>query len=170
MKFLKGHWLGHPLHPVFVHIPLAVWPAALLFDALSQFRIGGNTLVRLSFFCIAFGLAATLPAIPTGLIDWMQIKKEKPAWKIGLYHMSLNLVVTVVFAVNLGLRVTTFQEVETVASLPLTLSGIGTAVLFVSGYLGGLMVYDHGIAVARLSKKKWRRMAENSGANLPQKD
>jgi hypothetical protein len=30
------------------------------------------------------------------------------------------------------------------------------------------MVYDYGISVARMSKKKWRKIAEAGGANLPQ--
>jgi hypothetical protein len=29
------------------------------------------------------------------------------------------------------------------------------------------MVYDYGISVARLSKKKWRKIAHAGGANLP---
>ncbi len=167
VNFLKGKWLKHPLHPLLVHVPVGLWPAALLFDVLSRLNIGGNAMVRLSFFCIALGLAATLAAVPTGLVDWMQIKKEKPAWKIGLYHMALNLIVAILFAVNLGLRVATFQTVAAVESGPIILSAIGTGLLFISSYLGGLMVYDYGIAVARVSKKKWRSMAEAAGSNVP---
>ncbi len=167
LNFLKGKWLKHPLHPLLAHIPVALWPATLLFDVLSRVGIGGNALVRLSFFCIALALATTLLAVPSGLVDWMAIKKEKPAWKIGLYHMALNLVVAILFAVNLGLRVSTFPRAVVVDGGPLVLSGIGTGLLFISAYLGGLMVYDYGIAVARVSKKKWRRIAEAAGSNLP---
>lgn len=167
LDFLKGKWLTHPLHPLVVHLPMALWPAALLFDLLSLANIGGKTSVRLSFLCIVVGLAATLVAVPTGLADWMEIKKDKPAWKIGLYHMALNLVVAILFAVNLGLRVSTFRQAVVVEGGPLVLSAIGTGVLFISAYLGGLMVYDYGIAVARLSKKKWRRLAKTGGSNLP---
>jgi uncharacterized membrane protein len=104
LDFLKGKWLGHPLHPVFAHVPMAMWPGALIFDLLSQCQIGGNAMVRLSVYAIIFGLAAAVLAAPTGLVDWSGIKKEKPAWKIGLYHMSLNLIATLLFAVNLALR------------------------------------------------------------------
>jgi hypothetical protein len=40
--------------------------------------------------------------------------------------------------------------------------------LAVSGYLGGLMVYDHGISVARQSKAKWRQLAEAGRARVPE--
>ena len=167
LSFLKGKWMGHPLHPIVVHVPMATWPGALIFDLLSQWNIGGNAMVRLSFYAIIFGLAASLLAIPSGLVDWTGIKKEKPAWKIGLYHMGLNLAVALLFAINLGLRVQTFRLDAKVAGAPLLLSAIGTVLLIGSAYLGGMMVYQYGISVARMSKKKWRKIAEAGGANLP---
>src|SRR5437762_6344286 len=167
LDLLKGKWLKHPLHPIIVHVPMAMWPSALIFDLLSQWQIGGNAMVRLSFYAIVFGLIATLLAVPTGLIDWSGIKKEKPAWKIGWYHMIVNLVVTLLFAVNLGLRLQTYREGITVERAPLALSIVGTAILIGSAYLGGRMVYEYGISVARMSKDKWRKIAEAGGANVP---
>jgi hypothetical protein len=41
------------------------------------------------FLCNSFGLVTALLAVPPGLADWAEIKKEKPAWKMGLYHMAL---------------------------------------------------------------------------------
>jgi uncharacterized membrane protein len=167
LDILKGAWLGHPLHPILAHVPLAMWPGALVFDLLSRCQIGGNAMVRLSVYAIIFGLAAALLAAPTGLVDWSGIKKEKPAWKIGLYHMILNLVVVVLFAVNLCLRWPTFRDATQVDYLPLLLSAIGTLILIASSYLGGRMVYEYGISVARMSKKKWHKIAAAGGANLP---
>src|SRR5207245_8400638 len=69
-----------------------------LFDLLSRWN--GNAMVRLSFYAIIFGLVASLLAVPTGVVDWSGVKKENPAWKIGLYHMILNLAVAVLFAIN----------------------------------------------------------------------
>ncbi|PYK76143.1 MAG: hypothetical protein DME42_00785 [Verrucomicrobia bacterium] len=168
LDILKGTWLGHPLHPILAHIPMAMWPSALIFDLLSQRQVGGNSIVRLSFYAIAFGLAAAIIAVPTGLVDWSGIKREKPAWKIGLYHMLLNLVVAILFAVNLYLRWPTFHEATQVDQIPLLLSAVGTLILIVSAYLGGRMVYEYGISVARMSKKKWRKLAAAGGANLPE--
>jgi len=167
LNFLKGKWLGHPLHPILVHVPMAMWPGALIFDLLSKWQIGGNAMVRLSFYAIAFGLIASVLAVTTGLIDWTGIKKEKPAWKIGLYHMILNLVVALLFAINLGLRMQNFRDASTIAGAPLLLSVVGTVLLIGSAYLGGMMTYHYGISVARMSKDKWRKIAEAGGANVP---
>src|SRR4051794_16059982 len=87
--FLQGKWLKHPLHPILVSLPLGLWPAALVFDLLSYTPGGGNIMVRTSFCAIVLGLVGALLAVPTGLADWWDIKRERPAWKIGLIHMSL---------------------------------------------------------------------------------
>src|SRR5947207_16024735 len=101
--FLKGKWLKHPLHPLLTHLPVALWPMALLFDLLSHLKTVGNVMVQLSFFSMVLGLASALLAVPTGLADWSSVKKSNPAWKLGLYHMMANLVVFLLFLINVGL-------------------------------------------------------------------
>ena len=166
IDFLQGKWLKHPLHPALVHIPTALWPAAFAFDLLSQFR-PDNVFVQLSFYTILLGLLIALLAIPTGFADWTDIRPEKPAWKLGLYHMILNIVVSILWAINAWLRLGSFQ---TGTSVPLGLFGLSTVATFlllISGYLGGRMIYAYGISVARLSKKKWRKIAREAGAAVP---
>src|SRR5688572_10690449 len=43
-EFLQGKWLGHPLHAALVHLPMALWPAAAVFDVLAAMNIGGSGL------------------------------------------------------------------------------------------------------------------------------
>ena len=165
VEFLQGKWLGHPLHPALVHIPTALWPAAFVFDLLS---LGGEiAFAPLAFYAILAGLVVAVLAFPTGIADWTDIKREKPAWKLGLIHMLLNVVVSVMWAINLALRVPTYSSAASVPTGLVALSGVATLLLVVSGYLGGRMIYDHGISVARLSKEKWRKIAKEGGAALP---
>jgi len=166
IDFLQGKWLKHPLHPALVHIPTALWPTAFVFDLLSQFN-AENTFVQLAFYAILLGLLAALAAIPTGYADWTDIRREKPAWKLGLVHMILNLAVSTLWAVNLWLRVGSFQTATSVPPGLLGLSALATLLLLVSSYLGGRMIYAYGISVARLSKKKWRKIAQDGGAAVP---
>ena len=166
IDFLQGKWLKHPLHPALVHIPTALWPSAFLVDLISQFR-EDNAFVQLSFYAIMLGLVVAVLAIPTGYADWTDIRPEKPAWKLGLYHMILNVIVSILWSINLALRV---RGLQTDAFVPLELVGLSalaTLLLLVSGYLGGRMIYAYGINVARLSKTKWRKIAQEGGAALP---
>ncbi len=170
VQFLHGNWFGHPLHPMLVNLPMGLWPAAFAFDLASHG--GGNAapaLSALAFWAILLGLAAALLAIPTGLADWSDVGRAKPAWKVGLVHLALNAVGFLVWTTNLTLRWRNGDASPT-EPLPLTLSAIGTLLLLVAAYLGGRMVYDHGTYVGWMSLRKWRRVAEAGGANLPPAD
>lgn len=171
VEFLQGKWLSHPLHPAIVHVPVGAWTIACALDVITWFN-GNQFLMGMAFWCVGFGLAGALLAVPPGVADWSAIKKEKPAWKLGLYHMVLNLVAALVWAANLGLRYTEVSRAKDVVPettvAVLGTSVVGTVLLLVSAYLGTLMVSDHGIGVARTSKKKWRKIAQRGGAHVPE--
>src|SRR5688572_11561767 len=100
-ELLQGKWLGHPLHPALVHLPTGLWPAAFVFDVIARTSDAGNNVaVRTSFYCITVGLLAALLAIPTGIADFMEIKRGKPAWKLAVIHMSINAFVFLLMTIN----------------------------------------------------------------------
>lgn len=167
MKALLGHWLGHPLHPAVVHLPIALWLGALVFDVLTLAGVGGNHLVRTSYWGIFLGLASLAIVVPAGIAEWTQIKRERPAWTLALWHMILNVTVAAVLAVSLYFRSGDAYYADRVPMTAFLLNLAANGVLMVSGYIGGRMVYHHGVGVARLSKKKWRDLAAAGNANLP---
>ena len=164
-EFLQGKWLGHPLHSAIVHIPVGSWIAACLLDIAHQAGWLGRASAQLALVCVGLGLLGALLAIAPGIADWAQIKREKPAWKLGLYHMLLNVMAVVVWALNFIIRL---NADEFLSSTLLITSLVGTALVFASGYLGSLMVFDQGTAVARESKKEWREIAQRGGSKVPE--
>ena len=168
--FLQGKWMKHPLHPAVVSIPVGLWSMALVFDLLSRLGDGNVTYVRTSFACILVGLVGALAAVPTGVADWTGVKPEKPAWRTGFFHLSLNVTVALLFALNLGLRWGLTGDEREVGRGPLTLSVIGVGMLWVSVYLGGRMTFEHGVSVARHTKDEWRAIAEKAGSRVPAKE
>jgi uncharacterized membrane protein len=164
--FLQGKWLGHPLHPALVHVPTGLFPAALLFDLIGWAGGDADTLGRCAFWSIAIGILVALLAAPTGLADWWDIKSGKPAHKLGLIHMSINVLVLVVMATSFYLRWRRGMP-WTPTGAAIVASVFGNLLLAVSGYLGGRMVFDRGVGVARLSKKQWEKIARAGHARLP---
>ena len=81
--------------------------------------------------------------------------------------MILNVVVSILWTINLWLRRESFQTDTSVPPGLVVLSTLATVLLLISGYLGGRMIYGYGISVARLSKKKWRKIAQEGGAAVP---
>jgi uncharacterized membrane protein len=59
--------------------------------------------------------------------------------------MSINLVVVALFVINIWLRVRGGDAVT--SNTPVWLSVIAVVLLAVSGWLGGKLVYEHGVAV-----------------------
>jgi uncharacterized membrane protein len=166
---LQGKWLGHPVHAAVVHVAVGGWIVACGLDVCARVGWGGALAMRVAWWCVGIGLAVTLIAVPTGIADWLAIKKGRPAWKLGLYHMLLNASATIVWTVNFLLRFAAHRDgTQTLPTSVLMTSIAGALLVMVSAYLGSLMVFDHGIGVARFSKKKWREIALRAGARVPE--
>jgi len=61
-RFFQGAWLGHPLHPLLVELPVSLWPVAFVIDLLTRLGIGGNPLVKTAFVAVLLGVLAAVPA------------------------------------------------------------------------------------------------------------
>jgi len=145
---LQGKPFGHPLHPALVHLPIGLFVFSLLLDVGSRLVDDGNALVRGAFYAMLFGVVTALVAAVPGFVDWSEIRDDHPARQTATTHMALNLAVVAIFIVNLLLRWGR-QGDEATPLLPFVLSLLGVTILSVSGYLGGTLVYDDGIAVGR---------------------
>jgi Predicted membrane protein (DUF2231). len=67
---------------------------------------------------------------------------ERAVKKIALTHMAINLTAVVLYAI-IGLRASGSYGM----GIPVLLSIIGVALIFVSGWLGGQMVHVYGVGV-----------------------
>jgi uncharacterized membrane protein len=125
-----------------VPLPIGLWIFSLVADLVYRFEWGGELWDAVAFYTLAGGIAgAVLAAIP-GFIDLLSLPEGKIK-KIAVAHMAVNLGAVVLFAVNFGLRLNAAPG----AAVPVLLSAIGVALLGVSGWLGGELVYAHGVGV-----------------------
>ena len=131
----------HPIHPMLVPIPIGVWIFAFLCDLAFVFGVGASHWFTISFYAMVVGLIGAVVAAIPGTIDMLSLKGAPK--KLALVHMTLNLTVVALFAINLVLRVNGAE----VAGLPLALSVIAITLLAASGWLGGQMVYVHRVGV-----------------------
>ncbi|MCM2277745.1 MAG: DUF2231 domain-containing protein [Oligoflexia bacterium] len=144
-EFLQGRFMKHPLHPLLVHIPVGLWVASFVSDIVYMAN-GSPNFAILSYFCILFGLIGAAIAVPAGMADYLSIPAETHPKRIATTHLMLNVIVTVLFLINFLSRRGLEEGVPgmiTRGQFILTLFSI--VLLGISGYLGGLLVYDHGI-------------------------
>ncbi|MFI6777139.1 DUF2231 domain-containing protein [Nocardia sp. NPDC050412] len=139
---------GHPFHPILVTVPIGAWVASLVFDIASHVAGDPQALARGSAWLLAVGVLGALVAAVIGLLDLLAIPTGTTAFRTGLVHMSLNLIVTVTFALDFWWRQSGRGPDGAVPIGQLVLSIIALAVLGVSGFLGGKLAYHYGVRVA----------------------
>lgn len=155
---LQGHWLKHPLHPLLVHIPVGLWILSLVFDIASFNARDGNIFVQASYYTMLVGVIGALLAALAGFADFLDIPAGTRAKAIGWTHMLLNLIIVLLYITNLWVRYGQLG-LEAVADLPFALSVIAIIMLAVSGYLGGVLIYQHGVGVySKHEREEGRRI------------
>jgi nitrite reductase/ring-hydroxylating ferredoxin subunit/uncharacterized membrane protein len=144
---MHGVWLGHPLHPALVSVPIGAWTTAVALDVAAEAN-HDRGMARAADFAIVVGLAGAVGSALTGLTDWSETSGQ--ARRTGLVHGLLNVAATGLFAVSYMLRKSGSRAAGQACS------ATGLAVASAAGYLGGALVFDHRIGV------------DHSDADLPE--
>jgi uncharacterized membrane protein len=135
---------GHPIHPMIVPLAIGGFILSFIFDLCGV--ASGNTQpwAAIAYYTMIGGIVGALAAAVFGFIDLLSIPKGTATKKVGLTHMAINLAVVVLFIFNAGMR----HAEANPGGTPFVLSLLGIALLAVSGWLGGKMVYEAGVGVS----------------------
>jgi uncharacterized membrane protein len=143
----KASIAGHPIHPMIIPFPLAMWTTSFVVDVIFYFWRGPSLLVISKFLLAAGCLGAIAAAIP-GIIDWSAIRNSKVK-RIANWHARLNIIALIIFATSLYLRMKVGAPwVNYSLKIPYLLSLLGVILISISGWLGGAMSFEHGVGVA----------------------
>lgn len=143
----KASIAGHPVHPMIIPFPLALWTTAFISD-LGFYFTRQATLPVVSKFLLAGGCIGAVAAAVPGIIDWLSIKH--PATKrIADWHARLNIIALLIFAASLYLRMKSggAHWVGYGLKVPFLLSFVGVILIAISGWLGGSLSFEHGVGV-----------------------
>ena len=143
----KASFAGEPVHPMFVHYPIALWTTSVLTDVIYYFARHA-TLVVISKFLIAAGILGAIAAAIPGLVDWTGIT-QTAVKKVATRHLVLNVLALVLFAVSLYLRMSNYGAplVGFHLKIPFVVSVVGWLLMVISASLGGKLVYEHRMGV-----------------------
>jgi uncharacterized membrane protein len=140
----KAKLLGHPIHPMLIVLPLGLFIAAVVFDAVYLWR-GSPIFATVAYWNIAAGIAGGLLAAVFGLIDWLAIPAGTRAKRIGLLHGGANVVVVLIFAFVWWMRGDTADATPTTNLFLLEVAALGLGTI--GGWLGGELVDRLGVGV-----------------------
>jgi uncharacterized membrane protein len=138
---------GHPVHPMLIPFPIALWVFSLVADVIYLWR--GNPVWRdwVAFYTLLGGIiGGALAAVP-GFIDWLSLK-DREVVRIANWHARLNVIALLIFVASFYLRTTSGAGlVGGSHTIPFVLSAVGVILITISGWLGGELVFRHGVAV-----------------------
>ena len=134
---LSGTWLGHPVHPLLIVLPMGSWISAVMLD-----WIGGDDSETAADVLLGAGLAAAIPTVATGYADWADAEPANDAVRrIGIVHAACNGTAAGLFAASLAARA---RGARGKGKL-LGLAGLGA--IGAGGFLGGHLTYAEGAGV-----------------------
>ncbi len=146
---LHGRWLGHPLHPLMVQVPMGTWLSAAVLDLFP-----GRS--REAGLLVGVGLATAAPAALAGTVDWAELHRRQQ--RTGLVHALANATAVGLYAASLACRLKGRTGAgRALGFLGLTAAGAG-------GMLGGHLAYrqasgaNHAEEIPYVVTEGWHRI------------
>jgi uncharacterized membrane protein len=130
-----------------IPFPIALWIFSFVADLIYLWR--GNPVWKnyIAFYALLAGIIGAAAAAVPGIIDWLSIR-DRTVKRLADWHARLNVIALIVFAIDFYLRTRSGAGwVGDSLTIPLALSVLGIVLITISGWLGGEMVYVHGVAV-----------------------
>jgi nitrite reductase/ring-hydroxylating ferredoxin subunit/uncharacterized membrane protein len=154
---LHGVWLGHPLHPALVQLPVGAWMSTAVLDLLPGQRRAATTLVGV-------GVAAAVPTAVAGANDWAALSPDQR--RVGLVHAAGNALAVAFYSASFAARLRGRHARGRALAL------LGLCAAGGSAYLGGHLAYrqaaqvNHAAPELRRIDQGWHAVAEMTA--LPQ--
>jgi uncharacterized membrane protein len=134
----------HEIHPSLVHYPLAFQPLAVATDALG-YLTGNRRLLQAGRWATLLAAGSAALAGGAGIIAQQEVEAEGDAHDLLVTHRTINIGLTLTAGLLAAWRWR--RRAPTPASL--AIGALGLAAMGYSAYLGGKMVYEHGVGVRR---------------------
>jgi len=129
----NGTWLGHPLHPLLVTLPIGTWVGSGLLDLL------GEDNEQAADTLLATGVISALPTAMAGLAQW--VDTYGPPRRVGAAHALANNVAVVLQLASMVAR----RRGRRGLGKGLSLGALG--LVAGAGYLGGHPSYVLGVGI-----------------------
>ncbi len=156
---LNGTWLGHPLHPPLVALPIGMLTLMVVLDVIGQ-DVAADVALTLS-------LLALVAAAVTGSADAVDLHGH--ARTVVTVHAATMMLATLLLLVSLVLRAISGDD----RGLAVVLGFAGYLVLALGAWIGGEVAYTLGAGVNRNAwrgtlGKGWQVLRVDGGDELPE--
>jgi len=144
---------GHPIHPPLTDVAIGAYTVATAFFVLGALGIAEDAMGKAAWLGLLGGLAGSLLSAVTGIADLLRIDRDSPTFRAGTIHGAVMATGTVLFALAAIFQYDGFHDGRvTGAGLVFCLAGF--AALSIGGFLGGGLVFRHGVRVEPDSRSR----------------
>lgn len=156
LSYLIKGLSGHPIHPPLTDATIGTYTVSTALACASVIGVSHIQSAHGWWLALIAGLVFTVPTALTGLVDWLGIERGSSLWRTATLHLGVMLTATVLFliAAIAGHDGYTRGAVE---AGPFILTLAGFAVMALGGWVGGTIVFVHGMRVLNLLTEPTKR-------------
>ena len=129
-----------------VHFPIVFWSCTVAADVASLV-LPGSFAAEIAFGALALGCITGLIAMAAGIVDFLGVSRDSPARDVSITHLMAMCSAWLVFLVALALH--GFPPKTPVPLAALIASVAGFLAMAYGAWLGGKLVYEHGVGQER---------------------
>jgi uncharacterized membrane protein len=137
---------GHPLHPPLTDATIGMFVLAAGLAILGALGAVTEAAGKACWLALVGGLIVAVPTAATGFAEWVRLDWGSARWRTATQHLTAMVTAVVLFAVAAWLQHRGYQRGEVTAG-GLVFSVIGLIALTAGGWLGGALVFVHGVRV-----------------------
>jgi uncharacterized membrane protein len=149
LSYLVKGFPGHPLHPPLTDATIGAYTTATVLGILAIAGVSEQNLTKAWWLALLVGLGSTVLTATTGLLDWLTITWRTPLWWTATWHMLSMLTATAFFALAAAFGHDRYVAGH-MGGATFIATIIGFVALTVGGWLGGSVVFTHGMRVLNL--------------------
>ena len=143
---------GHPIHPPLTDATIGIYTFATIAALIDVVGITHGSGAYGWWIALVVGLVTTVATALTGLADWLTLEWGSEIWKTATAHMLAMVTATAFFALAAIFGHASYKHGD-VSGGAFVLTLIGFGLLTLGGWLGGAVVFVHGMRVLNLVKE-----------------
>jgi uncharacterized membrane protein len=141
---------GHPAHPPLTDATIGMFVLASGLSLLGKLDVAPGRLGPAAWLALIGGLIVAAPTAVTGFADWLAIEWgwANPLWRTATIHLTAMVSSVGLYAIAAWLQWPGYRHGDVTAG-GLVFALAGFVVLTTGGWLGGSIVFVHGMRVEK---------------------
>jgi uncharacterized membrane protein len=141
---------GHPLHPPLTDATIGMFVLATGLAVIGAAGAIEDAAGKACWLALIGGLIVAAPTAVTGFADWLTLEWGSQPWRTATLHLTAMVTAVVLFALAAWLQHAGYRDGDgTTGGLIFSLAGF--VALTAGGWLGGAIVFVHGVRVTAKS-------------------